>query len=152
MPSLTTNALLVVSVTWRRVLPLPGMLRLEQAFPIGAGANILPGVRIGDAAIIGAGAVVTSDVPPGATPCGRARPQDPLKGYTLDITGICITRQSTMREALDLLDQSGLGVLLLVSSERELERTVTDGDLRRLLLEGALLDHSLANIPGSVRS
>ena len=52
-----------------------------------------------------------------------------------------------MREALDLLDQSGLGVLLLVSSERELERTVTDGDLRRLLLEGALLDHSLANMP-----
>ena len=52
-----------------------------------------------------------------------------------------------MREALDLLDQSGLGVLLLVSSERELERTITDGDLRRLLLEGAQLDHTLENMP-----
>lgn len=52
-----------------------------------------------------------------------------------------------MREALDLLDRSGLGVLLLVTSERKLERTVTDGDLRRLLLGGAMLDHSLANLP-----
>ena len=65
----------------------------------------------------------------------------------MDITGICITRQSTMREALDLLDRSGLGVLLLVSGERKFERTVTDGDLRRLLLEGALLDHTLVSIP-----
>ena len=64
----------------------------------------------------------------------------------MDITGICITRQSTMREALDLLDRSGLGVLLLVSGERKFERTVTDGDLRRLLLDGALLDHTLATI------
>jgi dTDP-4-amino-4,6-dideoxygalactose transaminase len=52
-----------------------------------------------------------------------------------------------MREALDLLDRSGLGVLLLVTSERTLERTVTDGDLRRLLLGGAMLDHTLANLP-----
>jgi dTDP-4-amino-4,6-dideoxygalactose transaminase len=65
----------------------------------------------------------------------------------LDITGICITRQSTMREALDLLDRSGLGVLLLVSGERKFERTVTDGDLRRLLLEGALLDQTLVSVP-----
>lgn len=52
-----------------------------------------------------------------------------------------------MREALDLLDRSGLGVLLLISSEGKLERTVTDGDLRRLLLSGSLLDHSLAELP-----
>ena len=33
---------------------------------IGGGALILPGVTIGDDAIIGAGAVVTRDVPPGS--------------------------------------------------------------------------------------
>jgi dTDP-4-amino-4,6-dideoxygalactose transaminase len=65
----------------------------------------------------------------------------------LDITGICITRQSTVRDALDMLDRSGLGVLLLVNGDRKFERTVTDGDLRRLLLEGALLDQPLAAIP-----
>jgi dTDP-4-amino-4,6-dideoxygalactose transaminase len=45
-----------------------------------------------------------------------------------------------------MLDRSGTGVLLLVNSERKFERTVTDGDLRRLLLEGATLDQSLASI------
>jgi maltose O-acetyltransferase len=34
---------------------------------IGMGALILPGVRIGDNAIVGAGAVVTKDVPSGVT-------------------------------------------------------------------------------------
>lgn len=38
---------------------------------IGGGALILPGVTIGDDAIIGAGAVVTRDVPAGATAMGN---------------------------------------------------------------------------------
>lgn len=43
---------------------------------IGGGALILPGVRIGDDAIIGAGSVVTRDVPAGATALGNpARPR-----------------------------------------------------------------------------
>jgi len=46
-----------------------------------------------------------------------------------------------------MLDRSGLGVLLLVRGDRNFERTVTDGDLRRLLLEGAALDQTLAAVP-----
>lgn len=38
---------------------------------IGGGAIILPGVRIGDDALIGAGSVVTRDVPAGATVVGN---------------------------------------------------------------------------------
>ena len=38
---------------------------------IGGGSIILPGVTIGDDAIIGAGSVVTRDVPPGATVAGN---------------------------------------------------------------------------------
>ncbi|WP_308199037.1 DapH/DapD/GlmU-related protein [Chitinophaga sedimenti] len=38
---------------------------------IGGGALILPGVTVGDDAIIGAGSVVTKDVPPGATVVGN---------------------------------------------------------------------------------
>ena len=38
---------------------------------VGGGAIILPGVAIGDDAIVGAGGVVTHDVPPGATVAGN---------------------------------------------------------------------------------
>jgi acetyltransferase-like isoleucine patch superfamily enzyme len=43
---------------------------LEDDCSIGAGAVILPGVRIGRGAMVGAGAVVTSDVLAGATVVG----------------------------------------------------------------------------------
>jgi maltose O-acetyltransferase len=41
-------------------------VRLKKAVWIGYGALILPGVTIGEGAIVGAGAVVTKDVEPGA--------------------------------------------------------------------------------------
>ncbi len=44
---------------------------VEDNVSIGAGAVILPGIRIGKGAMIGAGAVVTKDVPPGATVKGN---------------------------------------------------------------------------------
>ncbi len=42
----------------------------ERCF-IGARAIIMPGVRIGDGSIVGAGAVVTRDVPPGSVVVGN---------------------------------------------------------------------------------
>jgi acetyltransferase-like isoleucine patch superfamily enzyme len=55
---------------------------LEETFvrdgaAIGSGAVILPGITIGERAMVGAGSVVTKDVPAGATVVGvpaRARP------------------------------------------------------------------------------
>ncbi len=44
---------------------------IEDGAAIGAGAVILPGVRIGAGAMVGAGAVVTRDVPAGATVIGN---------------------------------------------------------------------------------
>jgi UDP-2-acetamido-3-amino-2,3-dideoxy-glucuronate N-acetyltransferase len=44
---------------------------VERGASIGSGAVILAGVRIGAAAIVGAGAVVTRDVPAGATVTGN---------------------------------------------------------------------------------
>jgi maltose O-acetyltransferase len=43
---------------------------IGQDVRIGSNATILP-VKIGDGAIIGAGSVVTKDVPPGATVVGN---------------------------------------------------------------------------------
>lgn len=44
---------------------------VEEGASIGAGAVILPGIRIGAGAMVGAGAVVTRDVPPDATVVGN---------------------------------------------------------------------------------
>lgn len=50
-------------------------VRIGQDVWIGGGAIIMPGITIGDAAIIGAGSVVTRDVAAGATVVGNpARP------------------------------------------------------------------------------
>lgn len=43
---------------------------IEDDASIGAGAVLLPGVRIGRGALVGAGAVVTHDVPAGAVVYG----------------------------------------------------------------------------------
>jgi len=46
-------------------------VRIGQNVWIGSGAIILPGVTVGDDAIVGAGSVVTRDVPPGAIVVGN---------------------------------------------------------------------------------
>jgi dTDP-4-amino-4,6-dideoxygalactose transaminase len=56
---------------------------------------------------------------------------------------LTVSRQSRLREALTRMDQGAKGLLLLVDAEGRFERTVTDGDLRRLLLKGATLEDSL---------
>lgn len=43
---------------------IPAPVRIGDRVWIGSNATILPGVKIGDGAIVGAGSVVTKDVPP----------------------------------------------------------------------------------------
>ena len=71
--------------------PMDAALRRKQEYGapvtigtdvwVGAGALILPGVRIGDRAVIGAGSVVTRDVPAdmfaAGNPCRVIRPASP---------------------------------------------------------------------------
>ncbi len=45
-------------------------MRIEAWADIGTGAVILPGVTVGKGSIVGAGAVVTEDVPPFAVVAG----------------------------------------------------------------------------------
>lgn len=58
--SLQTDADWQVEPTW-----------VERGTSIGTGATILGNIRIGERAIIGAGSVVTRNVPPGATVAGN---------------------------------------------------------------------------------
>ncbi|NNF70250.1 MAG: aminotransferase class I/II-fold pyridoxal phosphate-dependent enzyme [Acidimicrobiia bacterium] len=58
-----------------------------------------------------------------------------------------ISADATLRQALEQLGTTARGILLLVGSDGTLLRTITDGDLRRLLLDGADLDDTIAALP-----
>ncbi len=64
-----------------------------------------------------------------------------------EIQETSITRNLTIRQALARLDQAGSGVLLLVDEYGRFQRTVTDGDIRRLLLANVSLDDMLSTLP-----
>lgn len=64
-----------------------------------------------------------------------------------NITNLFVTRRTRLMDALAALDRERSGILLLVDDGGKLLRTVTDGDLRRLLLGGASPDSLLALLP-----
>ena len=80
-------------------------ISLYPIFFIGGGAIILPGVTIGDDALIGAGSVVTRDVPAGVTAVGNpARACDPKRskpavGMVRDIRNQILSRRVGVRAA-----------------------------------------------------
>lgn len=65
------------------------------------------------------------------------------------ILKLVVAREATLREAMHQLDEFGRGVLLIVDQGGRFERTVTDGDIRRLLLAGGVLEDSLLNLPST---
>jgi acetyltransferase-like isoleucine patch superfamily enzyme len=64
-PRAVSDGRLQVEADWQ-VVPT----RVARGASIGSGAVILCGITIGEDAMVGAGAVVTRDVPPGATVAG----------------------------------------------------------------------------------
>jgi dTDP-4-amino-4,6-dideoxygalactose transaminase len=65
----------------------------------------------------------------------------------VDIELLLITSQITIKQALIKLEETGQGILLLVDDAQKLKCTVTDGDLRRLLLNGASMESCLQDLP-----
>ncbi|RYY02269.1 MAG: aminotransferase class I/II-fold pyridoxal phosphate-dependent enzyme [Gammaproteobacteria bacterium] len=64
-----------------------------------------------------------------------------------NIQEFLIYRETKVREALAILDRTGVGLLLLLDKDGAFERTVTDGDIRRLFLSGFQIDDSFAPLP-----
>lgn len=63
------------------------------------------------------------------------------------VSELMVRRRATVGEALERIDRSGLGLLLLVTDDGRFERTVTDGDLRRMILRGAQLGDPISQLP-----
>lgn len=63
------------------------------------------------------------------------------------IDALIVQQNLTIRETLDRLNETGEGILLLTDKTGRLLRTVTDGDVRRMLLGGQTLDDRLSLLP-----
>jgi len=66
---------------------------------------------------------------------------------TDDVGKYLVRPTSTIRQALQALDEAGDGILLLVDEQGKLLRTITDGDLRRLMLSCGDVTRRLSSLP-----
>ena len=65
----------------------------------------------------------------------------------LDVKNITVTDDCSLEILLEKLNETGLSVLLLVDKKGLFLRTITDGDIRRMLLSGMNLDEKITNLP-----
>ncbi|WP_435634213.1 hypothetical protein ACSC9U_17035 [Pseudomonas solani] len=65
----------------------------------------------------------------------------------IELQRVIIHQGLSLRELLARMDQGGAEILLLVDGSGRLVRTVTDGDLRRLLLAGTALEEVQFELP-----
>jgi perosamine synthetase len=61
------------------------------------------------------------------------------------VSELTVGRSTHLRRALELLDRSGLGFLMVVDDAGSLVGVLTDGDVRRALLRGVTLDDDVSN-------
>lgn len=63
------------------------------------------------------------------------------------LNNLFVFQNRTIRDALEALNDTAEGILLLIDYNGKLLRTVTDGDLRRLILTGCSLVDTLESLP-----
>lgn len=64
----------------------------------------------------------------------------------MEIKDIILNRKNNLKEALQLLDKYGLGILFIVDELEKLVGVLTDGDVRRFLLSNGDLDEIVENV------
>lgn len=62
---------------------------------------------------------------------------------------VLVLPSSTIQEALKIIDKEGLGLALVVDSELHLLGTITDGDIRRALINNKLLSTEVSEVMSS---
>jgi len=58
----------------------------------------------------------------------------------IDWKHISLSKENTMRDAMELLDKWALRIVMVIDADEKLEGIITDGDLRRGLLKGLTMD------------
>ncbi len=63
-----------------------------------------------------------------------------------DISGITLTEHSTVKEALRIIDSGAVKIALVVDANNTLLGTLTDGDIRRAILDGKTVSDTIREI------
>jgi len=63
-----------------------------------------------------------------------------------DVSQILIPPSTTVREAIEVINRGAMQIALVIDGSRRLLGTVTDGDIRRALLKGFTLEHSVEKV------
>jgi len=64
----------------------------------------------------------------------------PLVSVQPQLSALCVTSRSTLREAIEAIEAGGASIALVLDEAEHLVGTLTDGDIRRAMLSGATLE------------
>lgn len=64
----------------------------------------------------------------------------------MTVQSISVSREAKVRDVLAILNETGGGIVLLVRPDGTFERTVTDGDIRRLMIDGSSIESTLSGL------
>ena len=64
----------------------------------------------------------------------------------MDISSLFIQPKGKLKQAINILEKSDIGIVLVVNEENILLGTVTDGDIRRALIRGVDLDENVSEV------
>ncbi|MEZ6063115.1 MAG: nucleotidyltransferase family protein [Planctomycetaceae bacterium] len=65
---------------------------------------------------------------------------------TPDVRQLCVTKEVTIRKVMECIDRGGHGIALLLDDNDRFVRTITDGDVRRAILNGTNLDTAVEDV------
>jgi len=63
-----------------------------------------------------------------------------------DLSILCVSPDTSIRQALAIIDRNAKGIVLVIDPERRLLGTITDGDVRRTMLAGQSLDTPVSEL------
>jgi len=65
---------------------------------------------------------------------------------SFDVNTVIVDENSTIKNAMKVIDKGLIGLAFVVTDEKQLFGVVTDGDIRRALLEGISLNEKISKI------
>jgi len=76
----------------------------------------------------------------------QANRYEPMAIRPVKIEDIAIRENNTIRQALEQINDNSYGIVVVVDDSMYLKGTITDGDIRRAILSGKILDDELSEV------